>query len=165
MKGRKIVQKKLWKRIPPRVRYSNKKLGFEVVFPSSWIVGDSSDGEDYFYGTSVGDEAKRFAEIRLIVKSLSERVSLREFVDDKYPRDMEDFNEDFEIREKVDCRVGGTDGFKVTTIYGEYQDVDYVVVTEMRSYEMTFTSLKRDYVKYAEDIDAIVKSFKLIEAK
>ena len=70
----------------------------------------------------------------------------------------------------IACNACGADAFKVSyerddPNRGLTQGAHYVLIANKRIYTISAETQKADFDKYAKELDAIVKSFKLIEAK
>ncbi|HLX61327.1 MAG TPA: hypothetical protein VKX17_08610 [Planctomycetota bacterium] len=154
---------------------TNKELGFEITFPKAWGV----DGEDIekrneehlksfgrIYGTAARGKSPRIdgtedcAEIMVRVLDLTKSATLKDFV-------ISHSGADFKYDDKNETKLGKLSIYKTTedALGLRMRFVHYLLIGDKYGYDVVIHSYSKDYDKYAKDIDAIVKSFKLIDTK
>ena len=135
-----------------------KGLGFQITLPGETGIGD---GVPQFCAL-VHLKDKRTAVVRLEVTDLKEGDSLRSFF--KIPRYQDHLKN--AILTAIDVvKIDGRSTLKLSTSVGQFQRVIYYAVANGRGYALLIHAQQVDFDKYAKDIDAIVASFKIIEAK
>ncbi|HLX63045.1 MAG TPA: PsbP-related protein [Planctomycetota bacterium] len=146
---------------------TNKEQGFEITFPYTWRMQLKRNKDLGAFGELGEDRSQAM----LFVMSMEKGAiaTLKDHVNAVY---VEGGALNYKITEKVEQTLAGVAAFKITyerdTV--EYKSargkfVDYALIANDRVYTIVAQAPKDDYDKYAKDIDAIVKSFKLIEAK
>jgi len=134
---------------------TDKERGFEITFPEAWIVEQPTN-----IRTVSAKAADAKVKLGIDTQELKDGMTLKDFVDFKFA------DKDKDSVKIVETKLAGVDARKVTITFGGFLVVEnYCIVANRRSYCIFFEMMKSDSDKYAKDIDAIVKSFKLIEAK
>jgi len=150
---------------------TNKELGFEITFPEAWTVK-----ENYAPGFAIsaistkasGAQTYESATLTVVprvdgehVKAMAERMIRHGWTNEGH----------FALDESLETIIGDATGYKVAISWepehggGARKRVIYYLLSEKRIFKLEITINKADFDLYAKDIDAIVKSFKLIEAK
>jgi hypothetical protein len=146
---------------------TDNERGFVITFPETWDVGKSKDGYA-IQGKSpiiAGTKTQAFGVVD--VSEVKEGISAKVYAESK------DFNgnnlKNFVLVDGTEFKAGDRKGYKVvytedSTIPG-FQGTCFFMVSGKRGYVVMIGFQKDDSGKYAKDVDAIFKSFKLIEAK
>jgi len=150
---------------------TDKEHGFEITFPETWTVGEKLTGRIKAKAAAPFAEGTTYiASVTVVVADVKQDTVLKDYVDN----DMIPFGRTFknyELSDSVKTKISDADAYAVT-FFLDQNEVDlrlkcviYYLVAGRRSYTITFVATKVDYPKFAKDIDAIVKLFKLLEAK
>lgn len=145
---------------------TNKELGFEITFPEQWSVRDKSRTPKRYailLETDVVAGASGVASITVNVVSVDEGTTLKTFVDAQTV-----FKDSRITTERADAKVGGASACKVTITLAEMTRLKlerYFVVFGTRGYTIDVSFDKADSAVYSKEIDAILKSFKFVDAK
>ncbi|HLX61555.1 MAG TPA: PsbP-related protein [Planctomycetota bacterium] len=133
----------------------NSEYGYEITFPETWKVRQS-EGVQVIADSPL---AHSYVTVDVNARDIAEGTLLKDFVEKN--------KLDIPVAEEVDLKLGGKDARKVTYKYTPENVVlvHYFLVSGKRGYLIVLDWLKIDSDVHAKDIDAIVKSFKLIEAK
>ncbi|HLX62514.1 MAG TPA: hypothetical protein VKX17_14655 [Planctomycetota bacterium] len=147
---------------------TDKDFGFQIVFPLSWAVLEKNSEDAIATGAYSSKDGRPSVTVK--VYSIKEGITANDFFKSR-------FGNIFFWRETGEAKVGNMTAYKavheVTQTPGDGWDADledlteiiYCIVAGKRGYVITSSYEKHAHDKYAKDIDAIVKSFKLIEAK
>ncbi|HLX61298.1 MAG TPA: PsbP-related protein [Planctomycetota bacterium] len=146
---------------------TNKEFGFEITFPESWVVTTVERG---FAAGIRGDANKHGLLLQVRGCGVSAGGDSKKLADTVDAKKRTLINE--KLIEKADVKLDGKEAYRVIREY-DYDDkgvrfkgVFYFLVAGERGYMLAIASSADVFEKYdAKDIDAIVKSFKLIEAK
>lgn len=146
---------------------SNKQFGFEITFPETWIE-DLHLREHIVlqWASPKAVKAALIAVVNVIAIDMEKGETAKEFVDKCLKADE---SLQRELVSKTESKISEVNAMIVTFEISDetpvFKRVQYVLVSGKRGYLITAAAQKDDYDKYAKDIDAIVKSFKIIETK
>ena len=133
-----------------------KEAEFEITFPEKWKVIKDAKTPVFFTAKSSDSSV----EAGVDNQGSKNFKTLKDFVDFKFG------DKKNEIVSNIETKVGERDALKVTREFAGFLVVEnYCFVAGTCVYCIWFQMTKADSKKNAKDIDAIVKSFKLIEAK
>ena len=144
---------------------SLKELGFEITVPETWAVEENIQAKQVRAEYTKPGKSK--AVLGVYVTGIAEGKTLMDMVNGIAAGIQNRYKTSFEMGEKVAVKLAGTDAYKMTCYYDvpKQQDASYFVIVGRRCYMISVSASKSDYDAYANEFDAIVKSFKLIEAK
>ncbi|HLX62006.1 MAG TPA: hypothetical protein VKX17_12060 [Planctomycetota bacterium] len=156
---------------------TDKEHAFELTFPKSWTVYGKQKGDDESVATRACSNGSRVT-ATVDCYSVKEGTTIKDLYSSKFGNlwfwlktgeaKINDITAYQGIREEAPDKaiIKGLDGeeWEVGDIEVQRMEI-YCIVAGKRGYVISFFCEKPDYEKYAKDIDAIVKSFKLIEAK
>jgi hypothetical protein len=148
---------------------TDKVHGFEITFPEAWKVNDEEkDGPNTRGASAVAQGAKEPMLVNVLCAKRTGGGSAKEFAN-RYAEYGKMTAKDFKVTETLEFKVGETDAFKMAFTFSYANQItqfqETYVFTKARRYIITANCTAADFDKYAKDIDAIVKSFKLIKAK
>jgi len=142
---------------------TNKELGFEITFPETWTAQEKPAAPVVLQFVSPRARlALASAAISITVNDL-QLVTAKEYVEDLFSK-----NEKLKrgLVDSDEIKVGDQDAMKCTFIRTPggllTKEVMYVIVANDHGYFISIGAAKNDFDHYAKDIDAIVKSFKLL---
>jgi hypothetical protein len=147
-------------------KVTDKEHGFEITYPETWVVKAESADESAC-GTTNPEGANYYALVNVKVRKLSDGTDLKSFFEREFEPNKQ---KPFETVESASVKFGANDARKVVIEWDgkkkvRYRNEAYFLVSGNRGYIIGVSTLKNDWEKSAKDIDAIVKSFKLIETK
>ena len=141
---------------------SKKDLGFEITFPGVWIVNDKSTKDVDVIGKSPG----RKSSIAVKMFETTETVPIKA-VGEKFAVLASNSFKKFKLIEKTETRLGDIPAYKVAFTFENEQET-----SRLRKETYYFcNSGERGYViisdldDYVNDVDGILKSFKLLKTK
>lgn len=154
---------------------SRKELGFEITFSDTWAVKTSiqkrdTNGGEITATAPVAQGAKDYAYVTAESEDLPEGVTLKAFVQEMLSG-FSKANLNYELIENVELKLSGADAVKAVYLSDRGDTkirskcAAYFLIVGRRGYMLRLFAYKDDYDKYANEFDAIVKSFKLLDAK
>lgn len=145
---------------PAAETVTHTKLGCEITFPDGWTEDMHPPGELARRERHV-KSVRNSAHITVRVSyELEEGFTAREIADAYIARIKN--SDEFRIAE---CKVGGADGYRATFNEGQSHCVHCFVVSGRRLYSIEAHVQKPDYDASAAEIDSVIQSFKLLDAK
>jgi hypothetical protein len=149
---------------------TNTDYGVQIAIPESW-TGDAR--KDHATPITAGGPVANYAvTVRVTIRALHPNTTLAAFADSE----VKYYQKDFDILEQKPAILSEQKAVKVNMTWQKKFEKDtdadkqlyitYYTVSGTSGYSLRFDVLHRDRgdaEKYAKDIDAVVKSFKLLK--
>jgi hypothetical protein len=142
---------------------TNKELGFEITFPETWTITEKPAKPMVAEGAAkklVG--AKSTAGLNVSHYDWdSDLEAMASAVIEGYETNLAGFK----TLERINVTLSEHKAIKITGVQNKtnLQSISYCVLLGRHGYLFTCMALKEDYDKYIKDMDAIVKSFKILK--
>ena len=146
---------------------TSKDGAFEIKYPDTWMIVDSAPG--CVTGLSPVAAHMKGSTTFTVIFTGEDNVPLKDFTARRITANKATPN--FNLVEQTEFKLGETTGVKLTYLWDvgapapTSKFVEYVLVTAKHTYSMTAATSKDDYEHYAPELDAILKSIKLADAK
>ena len=149
---------------------TNKDLGFEITFPEAWKIEENLKGVAVHGILPKAAGSKGYASVNVAASAIKEGSVLKDFAETS----MQEIKKEakyFEISDQGEIELAGMKVYKVAFILERRQANDrfknstHFLIVGTHCFVISAGGFKEDFDIYTKDIDAIVKSFKLIEAK
>ncbi|HLX61687.1 MAG TPA: hypothetical protein VKX17_10430 [Planctomycetota bacterium] len=164
---------------------TKKEKGFEISFPESWTVDEKIPGTVLELAMSVPNGIAKGTSntvtVDVRVTELEEGATLDRYKDSQMAPFIESIKakiellknkrvNKFEMSRSEPSKLSGIDAVKVSHTGDDNENVRYTrdwhfIVVGKRGYTVCRFASKENFDKHIAELDAIVKSFKLIEAK
>ena len=150
---------------------TNKELGFEITFPEAWQAVETPPKARVFCIKAPNEAGcKGSSNVSVIRYEVKENEVLNDLVNEA-KQGLKDDLKFFNVIEQIEFELAGVKAFKFiyvgegTKTKDRFKISNYHLIKGTRGYIISAGGLEADFDKYAKDIDIIVKSFKLIDAK
>ncbi|HLX61554.1 MAG TPA: hypothetical protein VKX17_09765 [Planctomycetota bacterium] len=139
---------------------TNKVRGVEISVPEAWWATDTPAlKQNAIQCTSPGDEL----EVIVTVQDTESGVTSKQFGDNMMVIFMTQSGKI--LAEGTDSKLGRNDAYKIIRKDERTKAIEHYLVAGKKGYVLFISGSMESVDLHAKDIDAIVKSFKLIEAK
>ncbi|HLX63293.1 MAG TPA: hypothetical protein VKX17_18625 [Planctomycetota bacterium] len=146
---------------------TNKEIGCEFIIPESWTVLEDTNHRVSAYASRRVNDTGEFS---VELTKLSGPMTAKEYAASniaEYRTRLLNYN----VIDQGDEKICGHDAYRIVGSFDTFASgravkfTWHILIVGTRVYCISEMAPKQDYDLYAKDIDAIVKSFKLIEAK
>jgi len=148
---------------------TNKHNGFEITFPASWVATELPDGRaiGVSKASQRGDDwANDKSSVTVEVKKMTEGATLKDLLAERNTPEMRQ-HKGSTYKPEVYTKIAGVDACKITVLVDSPARtcVNYLLVSGGRSYVISTNAPTETYDQFSATLEAVIKSFKLIEAK
>lgn len=147
--------------------YVNNAYGFSIKYPSWWTYAENINGAAVIFYSPKENELDVLQEsINVVVQDLSgQRISIKDYTETAINQMKVVFEDDLEVIETNPMMLGGQYGYKFVFQGKGGKGLKYWcswTIYKNKAYQVTYTSLAKDYDKYYRYASRMVSSFRIL---